>query len=156
MNRSTRLAILGGSLLILVAGTALGTQALRPSKQDGPTASQEQPQAPPSADELAQAQDRLAAHGIDATVKQLSALAADYGLGGAIRLLAWVDAPGMSVGDLRGLRDDGAGWGQLAHDLGVSPGIGSIMGNGGHGREDAPGQLKPKPAPDATDESGAE
>ena len=56
----------------------------------------------------------------------------------------------MSLADLRALRDDGAGWGQMAHDLGVSPGIGSIMGQGGgaagdHGRESAPGQQKPKP-----------
>jgi hypothetical protein len=155
MNRSTRIAILGGTLLILVAGTALGTQALRPSQQDSPTANEEQPEAPPSAGEIAHAKHRLAANGIDATAKQLSALAADYGLGGAIRLLAWADAADMSVSDLRALRDDGAGWGQLAHDLGVSPGIGSIMGKGGgHGRDDAPGQ--PKPAPDETDKSGAE
>ncbi len=67
-----------------------------------------------------------------------------------MRLLAWADATGMSLADLRAMRDDGAGWGQIAHDLGVSPGIGSIMGEGGdasgeHGRESAPGQQKPKP-----------
>jgi hypothetical protein len=33
------------------------------------------------------------------------------------------------------------GWGKIAKDLGFSPGIGSIMGNGGgHGRDNAPGQ----------------
>ena len=147
MTRQKRIAVLAGSLLILVAGTALATQSPRPGTQGPLAASQEEPEAPPTADELAHAVDRLAASGIDATAEQLSTLAADYGLGGAVRLLAWADATGMSVADLRKLRDDGAGWGQLAHDLGVSPGIGSIMGNGGgHGREGAPGQLKPKPA----------
>jgi hypothetical protein len=28
------------------------------------------------------------------------------------------------------MRDGGKGWGQIAHELGVSPGIGWIMGNG--------------------------
>ncbi len=33
------------------------------------------------------------------------------------------------------------GWGQIAKDLDVDPGIGSIMGQGdGHGRDNAPGQ----------------
>jgi hypothetical protein len=53
----------------------------------------------------------------------------------------------MSVADLKMLRNDGAGWGQIAKDLGLNPGLGSVMGNAsGHGRDSAPGQLKPKPA----------
>jgi hypothetical protein len=36
------------------------------------------------------------------------------------------------------------GWGRIARDLGVHPGLGSIMG-GGHGREDAPGQQEQAP-----------
>lgn len=33
------------------------------------------------------------------------------------------------------------GWRQIPKELGVHPGIGSIMGNGdGHGRENAPGE----------------
>jgi hypothetical protein len=145
MTRSTRLAILGGTLLVLVAGTALGTQALHPGRQGPLTASQEEPDAPPTADELAHAVDRLAASDIEVTSDELSALAADYGLGGAIRLLAWAKATGMSVDKLRALRDDGAGWGQMARDLpgDVNPGIGTIMGQGGeHGPGDAPGQQK--------------
>jgi hypothetical protein len=35
------------------------------------------------------------------------------------------------------------GWGQIARKLDVHPGLGAIMGNG-HGRENAPGQLKEK------------
>lgn len=148
MTRSMRLAILGGTLLILVAGTALATQSPRPTQQ-GPLASSHEPEAPPTADELAHAVERLAASEIDATPEQLSALAADHGLGGAIRLLAWADEladSGVTLDDLRARRDAGEGWGQIAKDLGVSPGLGSIMGNGGgHGRDTAPGQLKPKP-----------
>jgi hypothetical protein len=42
----------------------------------------------------------------------------------------------------------------MANELGLNPGIGSIMGPGGeHGRENAPGQTKDKPdRDDAEDE----
>ena len=157
MARSTRMAILIGTLLILVAGSAFATQVVRPDRTE--TLGQE-PETPASAEDLAHAVDRLKAAGIEATSDQLQSLSADYGLGGAVRLLAWADATGMSLADLRALRDDGAGWGQIAHDLGVSPGIGSIMGQGGggagdHGRESAPGQQKPKPD-DAHEDEAAE
>lgn len=155
MTRSTRLAILGGTLLLLVAGTALATQSSHP-QQSGPAAASHEPEAPPSADDLANAVDRLKASGIDASSDQLSKLAADYGLGGAVRLLAWADAKGMSVADLKAMRDDGQGWGQIAKQLGLNPGIGSIMGQGGeHGRSSAPGQEKPKPADGNDEESGS-
>jgi hypothetical protein len=119
----------------------------------GTLAASQEPDAPPTADDLAHAVDRLAAAGIDSSANQLRQLAADYGLGGAVRLLAWADATGKSVAELRALRDSGAGWGQLAHDLGVSPGIGSVMGQGSdeaaeHGPQNAPGQQKPKPDDD--------
>jgi hypothetical protein len=148
MARTTRLAILGGTLLILVAGTALATQQPH-SRPQGPAAASQEPDAPPSADELAHAVERLKASGIDASTGELSALAADYGLGGAIRLLAWAEAntQNISLADLQAMRDDGQGWGQIANELGLNPGIGSVMGQGGeHGPENAPGQAKPKPA----------
>jgi hypothetical protein len=147
MTRSTRIAVFSGALLVLVAGTALGTQTLRPTPQGPLTAShEEQPDEPPTADELANANDRLAASGINASTDQLSNLAADYGLGGAVRLFAWADQTGISIADLRARHDAGEGWGQIAKDLGVSPGIGSVMGNGGgHGRDNAPGQQKNQP-----------
>ena len=149
MTRSTRIAILLGTLLLVAAGSALATQSPRTPHPDTAAASHE-PEAPPSAEDLAHAVDRLQAAGIDATADQLESLATDYGLGGAIRLLSWADATGMSVDELRAKRDDGAGWGQLAAELGVSPGIGSIMGQGAgasgdHGRDSAPGQQEPKP-----------
>jgi hypothetical protein len=157
MARSTRIAILLGTLLILVAGSALATQVSRPRGNETLAASQE-PEAPPSAEDLAHAADRLSAAGIQASSDQLQSLAADYGLGGAVRLLAWADATGMSVAELRAMRDEGGGWGQMAHELGVGPGIGPIMGQGSEaagerGRDGAPGQQKPKP--DAGDEDEA-
>jgi hypothetical protein len=158
MARSQRIAILIGTLLVLVAGSALAMQVPRPNRNETVNASQ-QPDAPPSAEELAHAVDRLGAAGIDTDADQLQALSAEYGLGGAVRLLAWADATGMSLADLRAMRDDGAGWGQMAGELGVNPGIGSIMGQGAdpaaeHGPENAPGQQKPKPADD--EDEGAE
>ena len=151
MTRSTRIAVFTATLFILVGGTALATQLPRATQQ-GPLAAshQEEPEAPPTAEDLAHALDRLQAHDIAATEGQLSNLAADYGLGGAVRLFAWADATGISIADLRARHDAGEGWGQIAKDLGVSPGIGSIMGNGGgHGRDSAPGQQKDEPEGEA-------
>ena len=152
MARSQRIAILIGTLLVLVAGSALATQVPRSPRNETVNASQE-PKAPPSAEDLANAVDRLGAAGIETDSDQLQNLSSEYGLGGAVRLLAWADATGMSLADLRAMRDDGAGWGQMAGELGVNPGIGSIMGQGAdaaaeHGPENAPGQQKPKPAGD--------
>jgi hypothetical protein len=145
MARTTRLGILAGALLVLVAGTALATRSSHPQPQV-PAAASHQADTPSSADELGHAVDQLHASGIDATSAQLEALAKDYGLGGAVRLLAWADASGNSVDELKAMRDGGQGWGQMAKDLGLNPGIGSIMGQGGeHGPENAPGQTKEKP-----------
>jgi hypothetical protein len=132
------MALAIGALLLIVAGSALASPAPRSSEPELLAASHE-PEAPPTAEDVAHAADRLAAHGISIPRDRLAELAATYGLGGAVRLAAWSDATGRSISDLRAMRDDGAGWGQMAHELGVHPGLGSIMG-GGHGREDAPGQ----------------
>jgi hypothetical protein len=157
MSRSTRLALVVGALLVVGAGSVLASQRPQDSRPGLLTASHE-PEAPPSAEDVTHAVDRLAAAGIDATSERLQALAADYGLGGAIRLMAWADATGKSLANLQAMRDGGAGWGQIAHDLGVSPGLGSIMGQGAeaaseHGPENAPGQQKTKPAGDDQDEA---
>jgi hypothetical protein len=145
MARTTRLPILVGVLLVLVAGTALATRLPHERPQLVAAASHE-PETPPSADELAHAVDRLQVSGITATAEQLRTLSATYGLGGAIRLLSWADASGKSLAQLRSMRDAGQGWGQMAHELGLSPGIGSVMGQGGgHGPQGAPGQSKDKP-----------
>jgi hypothetical protein len=133
MNRTTRLALGAGVLIILVSGTALASQLPRDSSPRSPLAASpgaETPDDPPTAEELAHASERLAAHGINASTDQLATLAQDYGLGGAVRLLAWSKSTGMSVDELRAMRDSGRGWGGIARELGVSPGIGSIMGGG--------------------------
>lgn len=145
MARTTRLAIFIGTLLILVAGTALATR-LPHQRPQLPAAASHEPETPPSAEEVAHAVDRLQASGITTTAEQLGALAADYGVGGAVRLLAWADASGKSVDELKAMRDAGSGWGQMAHELGLNPGIGSVMGQGGgHGPDGAPGLSKDKP-----------
>lgn len=159
MNHRNRLALLAAAvLLVVLAGGALASRL--PAQQPAPDheASSHEPRgadatdAPPTADELAHAADRLAANEIDADVALLTDLAGRYGLGGAVRLVAWADETGLSIDELTAMRDDGRGWGQIARELGVHPGIGSIMGNGGghgggHGREGAPGQNKPDPSP---------
>jgi hypothetical protein len=130
MNRTTRLALGVGVLLILVAGTALASQLPRDSSPRSPLAASPEAEAPPTAEELGHAAERLAAHGINASTDQLAALAQDYGLGGAVRLLAWSKSTGKTVDELRAMRDGGSGWGVLARELGVHPGIGWIMGGG--------------------------
>ena len=66
-----------------------------------------------------------------------------------MRVLAWSDELAMDVEEIAAMRDGtdaepGMGWGRIAHELGVHPGIGSIMGNG-HGKDDAPGQQQDEP-----------
>jgi hypothetical protein len=153
MTRGNRLAGLGAAVLIVAAtGTALALRAPRGDEQQPlvPASSQEAEEdtdAAPSAGALAHAQDRLEASGITVDAAELSDLAGRYGLGGAVRVEAWAQESGTSVADITAMRDgDGTpesvmGWGQIAKELGVHPGIGSIMGNGGgHGRDNAPGQ----------------
>jgi hypothetical protein len=131
VNRTTRLAVGVGVLVVLVAGTALASQLPRDNSPRAPlAASPEAPEAPPTAEELAHAAERLAAHGISASTDQLATLAQNYGLGGAVRLMAWSKSTGKSVDELRAMRDGGSGWGVLARELGVHPGIGWIMGGG--------------------------
>jgi len=154
MTRGNRLAGFGAAILIVAAtGTALALRAPRGDDQPlTPAASQaaeeeEDTGAPPSAEALAHARDRLEASGVTVDAAELADLAGKYGLGGAVRVVAWAQESGTSVADISAMRDgDGTpesvmGWGQIAKELGVHPGIGSVMGNGdGHGRDDAPGQ----------------
>lgn len=157
VTRSYRLAAVSAAALFLVAGgTVLATRAPRATGSPAPLAvsaapeASEAAEAPPSADEVAHAVDRLHASGIDASAGVVTDLAAKYGLGGAVRVLAWVRESGKTADEIAALRDAGKGWGQIAHQLGVQPGIGSIMGNGdGHGRDTAPGQQKQDEEPAA-------
>jgi hypothetical protein len=149
MTRGTRLALLAAvALIVAVSGSVLARPA--PTRDDPPSAvTQDEEDAPPSADALVHAGDRLRAKEIAVDDAQLADLAERYGVGGAVRILAWAADPDdeITVESIAALRDgDGTegsvqGWGQIARELGVHPGIGGIMGNGGgHGRDTAPGQ----------------
>lgn len=96
--------------------------------------------------------DRLADAGITTDTDTLDALADTYGLGGAVRILAFADAAGIDPAEVAAMRDDGMGWGAIARALAeahdgfdLTPGIGWIMGgNGnGHGHGQGHGQAKP-------------
>ena len=121
----------------------LATRA--PNTGDRPTQlTQDGEDTPPTAEELAHAADRLAAHGLTVSDELLAELAGQYGLGGAVRIVAWSNGDEAAMADIRAMRDGtetepGMGWGRIAKVLGEHPGIGSIMG-GGRGPDDAPGQ----------------
>ncbi len=160
MTRTTRTALLAGAALLVAAtGTVMG---MRPPANDPQPAQQtvDGEDEVPTADDLTHAADRLRDHQIDVDDAAFSDLANRFGVGGAVRVLAWASNPdddvtieiiaAMREGD--GTEGSGMGWGQIARELGVHPGLGSIMGNGGgnggdgegngrgHGRDNAPGQ----------------
>jgi hypothetical protein len=167
MNRSVRTIVAALALLLLVAGTAFATRSPNAAEHQSPLAASHQPSSPGASDEEKEAQeqdndaneadegaqltddhasqlvDLLAAAGITATADELKALAAKYGVGGAVRLEAWAKATGKSVDELGAMFDSGMGWGAIAKQLeaddsslNLSPGIGSIMGHG-HGNANA-------------------
>lgn len=148
VSRGARIALLAGAALIVaVSGTVLATR--QPSATDEPAGlAQDEEEAPPTAEELAHAAERLRASEITVDDAVLSDLATRYGLGGAVRVMAWAADPDddVTIESITAMRDgDGTegsamGWGRIAKELGFHPGIGSIMGNGGHGRDNAPGQ----------------
>jgi hypothetical protein len=150
MTRRNRFALLGAAaLILLVVGTTLAMRAPNLPNEPAQLTSSHEPQveAPPTAEELAHARDRLAASDIAVDEATLADLASRYGLGGAVRLYAWSAETGLALEELAAMRDEGSGWGRIAKDLGVHPGIGSIMGSGG-GQEKAPGQeRKAEPSP---------
>lgn len=84
----------------------------------------------PSPANLARIVEKLAAKGITTTADDLAALAAKVGLGGAVRVLVFADASGKTPAEILAAFDSGKGWGVIAKELGLHPGIGSIMGNG--------------------------
>lgn len=145
MHRSMRVGLFVLLLVGLVGGSALAARGPHSDKVPAVADSSEAPEASPSAAELSHAVDRLGAQGITTTADDLAALADKYGLGGAVRLMAWAEKTGKTVAELSAMRDAGKGWGQIAKDLGVNPGIGWIMGNGhagGSGKPAAPGLEK--------------
>ena len=132
-----------------MSGTVLATRQPPTASEPARVAQDGEEDAPPTAEELAHAADRLRAHDITVDDAVLNDLATRYGLGGAVRVMAWAADPDddVTVESITAMRDgdgtegSGMGWGRLGKQLGFHPGIGSIMGNGGgHGRDNAPGQ----------------
>jgi hypothetical protein len=156
VDRRNRIALLVALvLLVALAGTALATRAPRTADEPGQVTQEqeEEAEAPPSAEDLAHAVDRLSEAGYEVPAgTDFTELATAYGVGGAVRVVAWSyeNQEGLDIAAIRRMRDGdgteenpGMGWGQIAKELDLHPGIGSIMGNGGgqgHGRENAPGQ----------------
>lgn len=155
MTRTNRIALLGAvALLVALAGSTLANRAPQVADEPAQLASSHaaQPEVEDAGDGATVARDRLADAGIQADAAEFNDLAARYGVGGAVRLYAWADATGMSVEEIAALRDgDGEplGWGRLAKDLGVHPGIGSIMGRGS--APDVPPGLENRPDRDTDD-----
>ena len=150
MHRTDRIALVAVLVLSLVAAGGVLANVL-PTGRDASSNQTDSDEADgaPTAEDLAHASDRLEANGIAVDEAVLDDLAARYGLGGAVRVLAWSDATAMDVDAIAAMRDGtdgepGMGWGRIARELDVHPGIGSIMGNG-NGREDAPGQQNKAP-----------
>jgi hypothetical protein len=147
MIRRRRLALLAAlALLVALAGTALATRS--PVADPGSTQHADEGEIPDEA-ALQRIVDRLGANDVETTPEELGALAAEHGVGGAVRILAWTNDGTITIQDVEGRRAEGRGWGEIAKELGVEPGIGAVMGNGGgHGRDHAPGQQKDRGADD--------
>jgi hypothetical protein len=167
MTRSVRILVAAGALVLLVVATALAAPLDRGRDRMSPVAASHQPSpgarsqtadrddGPPSAEHLDRLVTLLGEAGVSTDAATIEALAARYGVGGAVRLLAWSEESGVSADALAAKFDSGMGWGEIAHELNAAngtslhPGIGPIMGNAGGsgqgigaGREHAPGQQK--------------
>lgn len=160
MTRTNRIALFAAlALLVALAGSALANRAPQVADEPALLAASHEAEGELEAEDLdadtdgaTVARDRLLDAGIETDTAKFDELAAVHGVGGAVRLYAWADATGMTVDEIAALRaGDGqpVGWGQLAKDLGVHPGIGSIMGRG-HGPDGPPG-LQNKPDRGADD-----
>lgn len=136
MSRTNRIAIFAAlALVVALAGTALGQRI--PVGENAPPAHADEHETAPDDVVVERVADRL---GVEAS--EVRELAAEHGFGTAVRLLAW-RAEGVDMQQVLERRADGKGWGVIAKEFGVHPGIGSIVGNGGgHGRDNAPGQQK--------------
>jgi hypothetical protein len=156
MSRLNRIAILAAlALLVGAAGTVLATRAPQAAEAPGLLAASHEAEAETEdgdVDGTAHARERLSEAGIEVG-DDFDALVEAYGVGGAVRLYAWADElADHDVDDLAAMRDGAEGeppmgWGKLARKLGVSPGIGSVMGNA----PDSPPGLENRPDTPADD-----
>ena len=154
MTRTNRIAFLAAlALLVALAGSALANRAPQVADEPAQLAASHDAEPELEAEDLDEdadgatvARERLLDAGIEVDAAEFDELVAVHGVGGAVRLYAWADAKGMPVSEIAALREvDGqpVGWGRIAKDLEVHPGIGSIMGRG-PGPDGPPGlQRKP-------------
>jgi hypothetical protein len=139
MSRTKGFGVAAGLALILIVSAAVVvTRALEsPAQSSQQAAPEDENEGPPTVGDIAHPGERLAANGFEVSDELLTELAAKYGVGGAIRIVAWSEADPDRIADLRSMRDGdgteggGMGWGLIAKELKVHPGIGSIMGRGG-------------------------
>jgi hypothetical protein len=147
------IVVLVVALVVLVAGSAVANNGFRADRGTG-SAARDEEGGPPSQKQLDKIVQRLGDAGIETDAEAVAGLAENYGVGGAVRLLAWADATGKDPAEIGAMFDSGMGWGEIARqlndedaegDLDLHPGIGWVMGGGqghGHGRTTAPGQEK--------------
>lgn len=162
VNRTVRILLGVAALVLVVVASALAAPSERGRDRMAPVAASHQPQSPddgetagedeaeaeaqPSAELLDRLVTKLEEAGITTDADTIAALAAEYGVGGAVRLLAWSNASSLSTDELAAMFESGMGWGEIAAELNggdgsfeLHPGIGSIMGNGGGQADGAPG-----------------
>src|SRR5439155_1627058 len=139
MNLSRRFVPLAlGLAAILILGGSIAAAAMIPSLAAQPETAQASPEPDQtSSEKVTGILDRLGAAGITSTTEEFNALAQKYGVGGAVRVLAFAHAAGKTPAQIAAIFDAGKGWGQIRRELGLSigPGIGWIMGHG-HGMPD--------------------
>src|ERR671914_3036114 len=91
MTRTYRLAGLTALLLLFVAAGAVLAMRAPEATDPPPPLAQDEDETPPTAEELAHAKERLAADDLEVADDVLAELAGQYGLGGAVRIVAWSD-----------------------------------------------------------------
>jgi hypothetical protein len=187
MGRYARIAVAVLALLLLVVGSALANRSPVADEHRSPVAASQEPSpgaasdksdksdkkggdeaedaadtTPPSQAQLDRLIGLLKTAGVTATDEQLTALIAKYGIGGAMRVLAW--AHDGDTSQVTALRDQGLGWGEIARQLNEAdssanfrPGIGWIMsgGHGGGNADAAKDAAKSKAKPKADDTASA-
>jgi len=128
MSRAIRLAVIVALILPLLAGGAVLA-----FNGEGPNAER--------------VVELLDDQGITTDATELDEFADAYGMGGAVRILAFADAAGVEPSEVAAMRADGMGWGQIARALAeahegfdLKPGIGWIMRGQGQGQGQGHGQ----------------
>ena len=144
-RRNSLVLAVVGALIFIATASVLVTRGLEtPAGPSQQAADGDEDEGPPTADAVAHARERLAASGFEVSDDVLTELATHYGVGGAVRIVSWAEADPVRIDDVRAMRDgdgtegSGMGWGKIAKELGVHPGIGSIMGKGGDHKPDEP------------------